>query len=176
MPEREGRSGVGAGDGESGSAASRFAARVSARRGAGSGSGPGGEPLTLAQRTRSGPGSVLIAVYGIFALAATARSALQITTKFSHAPLAYSLSAFAAVVYVVATVMLVRGDGASRRVAFASCAVELVGVLVIGALSVLEPSWFPEATVWSDFGGGYGYVPLVLPVLGLLWLRRTRRG
>ncbi|AXX32402.1 membrane protein [Actinosynnema pretiosum subsp. pretiosum] len=167
---------MGAGDGESGSAASRFAARVSARRGAGSGSGPGGEPLTLAQRTRSGPGSVLIAVYGIFALAATARSALQITTKFSHAPLAYSLSAFAAVVYVVATVMLVRGDGASRRVAFASCAVELVGVLVIGALSVLEPSWFPEATVWSDFGGGYGYVPLVLPVLGLLWLRRTRRG
>ncbi|GAA2696649.1 MULTISPECIES: hypothetical protein [Actinosynnema] len=143
---------------------------------AGRGGASGGEPLTLAQRTRSGPGSLLIAVYGIFALAATARSALQITTKFSHAPLAYSLSAFAAVVYVVATVMLVRGDGASRRVAFASCAVELVGVLVIGALSVLEPSWFPEATVWSDFGGGYGYVPLVLPVLGLLWLRRTSRG
>ncbi len=163
---------MGEGDGEPGSAASRFADRVSSR---GAGSGSGGEPLTLAQRTRSGPGSVLIAVYGIFALAATARSALQITTKFSHAPLAYSLSAFAAVVYVVATVMLVRGDGASRRVAFASCAVELVGVLVIGALSVLEPGWFPEATVWSDFGGGYGYVPLVLPVLGLLWLRRTRR-
>ncbi|ATE56050.1 hypothetical protein [Actinosynnema pretiosum] len=173
MPEREERSGVGAGDGEPGSAASRFADRVSSR---GAGSRSGGEPLTLAQRTRSGPGSVLIAVYGIFALAATARSVLQITTKFSHAPLAYSLSAFAAVVYVVATVMLVRGDGASRRVAFASCAVELVGVLVIGALSVLEPGWFPEATVWSDFGGGYGYVPLVLPVLGLLWLRRTRRG
>ena len=33
---------------------------------------------------------------------------------------------------------------------------------------------FPDATVWSSYGGGYGYVPLVLPVLGLLWLRRTR--
>jgi hypothetical protein len=25
--------------------------------------------------------------------------------------------------------------------------------------------------VWSDFGIGYGFVPVVLPILGLLWLR-----
>jgi len=29
--------------------------------------------------------------------------------------------------------------------------------------------------VWSGFGQGYGYVPLVLPFLGLLWLWRTGR-
>lgn len=128
----------------------------------------------LARTTRSGPGRLLIAVYGIFALAATARSAVQITTRFDQAPLAYLLSAFAAVVYVLATVTLALGSRASRRVALASCAVELAGVLVVGAISHLEPAWFPDATVWSHFGSGYGYIPLVLPVLGLLWLRRTR--
>ena len=40
---------------------------------------------------------------------------------------------------------------------------ELAGVLVVGATSLLVPEEFPDATVWSEFGAGYGYVPLVLP-------------
>ncbi|MCS7475269.1 hypothetical protein ACFFQW_29590 [Umezawaea endophytica] len=132
------------------------------------------EPTTdLSEATRSGPGRLLIAVYGIFALAATARSAVQIGTRFSEAPLPYLLSAFAALVYILATVALARGDGTSRRVAFVSCAVELAGVLVVGAVSLLVPDAFPDATVWSGFGSGYGFIPLVLPVLGLLWIRRV---
>ncbi|MBW4716392.1 hypothetical protein [Saccharothrix obliqua] len=130
-------------------------------------------PDALAEATRSGPGRLLIAVYGIFALAAAARSAVQIATRFDQAPVAYLLSALAAVVYVLATVTLAVGSRASRRVAFLSCAVELVGVVVVGAVSLLVPAWFPDATVWSGFGSGYGFIPLVLPVLGLLWLRRT---
>ncbi|MEV0680754.1 hypothetical protein AB0I60_29985 [Actinosynnema sp. NPDC050436] len=131
-------------------------------------------PDAAPNATRSGPGRLLIAVYGIFALAATARSGVQIATRFGDAPVAYLLSALAAVVYLLATVTLAVGSRGSRRVAFGSCAVELGGVLVVGAVSLLVPSWFPEATVWSGFGVGYGFVPLVLPVLGLLWLRRTR--
>jgi cytochrome bd-type quinol oxidase subunit 2 len=123
--------------------------------------------------TRSGPGRLLIAVYAVFALAATARSAVQIATRFDRAPLAYLLSAFAALVYVVATIGLARGSRTSRRVATVSCSVELVGVVTVGAVSVLVPHLFPDATVWSGFGAGYGFVPLVLPVLGLLWIRRT---
>ena len=129
----------------------------------------------LPARTRSGPGRLLIAVYAIFALAATARSAVQIGTRFDEAPLAYLLSAFAGVVYIVATVCLARGNRASRRVATVSIVVELVGVLTVGTLSLLDPQAFPDATVWSGYGSGYGFVPLVLPVLGLWWLRRTAR-
>lgn len=121
---------------------------------------------------RRGPGRVLVAVYAIFALAASARSAVQLGTRFGDAPVAYSLSAFAAVVYVVATVTLAVG---ARRVALAACAVELAGVLTVGTLSLVEAAAFPDATVWSGFGAGYGFVPLVLPPLGLLWLRRTSR-
>ena len=123
--------------------------------------------------TRSGPGVILVAVYGVLALAATGRSVLQITEYFSRAPVAYLLSALAAVIYIVATVALARGGRTSRRVAYAAIGIELAGVLVVGTLSYLVPSAFPDKTVWSHFGSGYGFVPLVLPVLGLWWLRHT---
>ena len=126
-----------------------------------------------AEATRSGPGRVLIAVYAVFALSAAARSAVQIGTRFSQAPVAFSLSAVAALVYVVATYCLARATATTRRVATISLVVELVGVLVVGALSLTASSLFPEPTVWSEFGQGYGFVPLVLPVWGLFWLRRT---
>jgi hypothetical protein len=120
--------------------------------------------------TRSGPGRLLIAVYAVFALSATARSGVQIATRFSEAPLAYTLSAAAALIYIVATVGLIRGWS---LVVLIACTVELLGVLTVGTLSVLDSTAFPHATVWSVFGRGYGFVPLVLPVLGLLWIRRT---
>jgi hypothetical protein len=113
---------------------------------------------------------MLVAVYGIFAVAATSRSAVQLATRFDQAPVAYLLSAFAAVVYVLATVALALD---SRRIALLACTVELVGVIAVGAAGLVVPQAFPDATVWSFFGIGYGFVPLVLPVLGLLWLRRT---
>ena len=118
-----------------------------------------------------GPGRVLVALYGVFAVAAGARAAVQIAARFDEAPVAYLLAALAAVVYVVATVALARGGRAGRRTAAIACGVELAGVLVVGTLSLLDPAAFPDETVWSGFGSGYGFVPLLLPVLGLLWLR-----
>jgi Na+-driven multidrug efflux pump len=109
----------------------------------------------------------------VFALAASARAGVQIATRFDEAPLAYALSAFSAVVYIVATGALARGGPRARRVAWVACGIELVGVLVIGAFSLLDPAAFPDETVWSGFGQGYLFIPLVLPVLGLTWLRRT---
>ncbi len=117
---------------------------------------------------------MLIAIYGTFALAATARALYQLSTKFSEAPVAYLLSAFSGLVYVLATVALVRAGRRWWTVAVTAVSVELVGVLVVGTLSIIDPAAFPDETVWSLFGRGYGYVPLVLPVLGLYWLRLTR--
>lgn len=127
------------------------------------------------QPTNSGPGRVLVAVYAVFAISASARAGIQIATHFDEAPVAYLLSAFAAAVYVVATVALARSSAMSRRVALVACSVELAGVLVVGTLSVVWSDAFPDETVWSGYGRGYGFVPLVLPVLGLLWLRRSAR-
>jgi hypothetical protein len=114
---------------------------------------------------------VLVAVYAVFALSASARSIVQIATDFDAAPLAYSLSAVAAVVYIVATFALARGI---RPLAWTACGVEAIGVFVVGTISVTASQDFPDATVWSVYGQGYGYVPAVLPLLGLAWLWRTR--
>lgn len=115
---------------------------------------------------------VLVAVYAVFAVAAGARSAVQLTTEFDAAPLAYSLSAVAAAVYLVATIALRRTSERARRVAIAACGIEAVGVVVVGTLSLVQGDWFPDQTVWSDYGIGYGFVPLVLPFVGLWWLLR----
>jgi drug/metabolite transporter (DMT)-like permease len=122
-----------------------------------------------------GLGRVLVALYGVFALAAGSRAAVQLATRFSEAPLAYVLSAVAAVVYVAAAVGLLRGGRGGWRTALVACLVELTGVLVVGVLSLADRDAFPDETVWSGFGSGYGYVPLVLPVLGLLYLRAQAR-
>lgn len=130
---------------------------------------------SLRQATRTGFGRFLIAVYAVFAVAATSRSVVQLTTRFDVAPFAYVLSAVAALVYIVATVGLARATEASRKVVTVSCVIELVGVIAIGALSYIQPQDFPDATVWSHFGQGYVFIPVVLPIAGLWWLRRTRR-
>src|SRR3984957_9847191 len=121
--------------------------------------------------TRTGPGRLLVAIYALFALSASARAGVQIATKFSNAPVAYLLSAFAGLVYILATVTLAVGSPAARRIAVLSCSIELAGVLAVGTWSLADPATFPDATVWSGYGSGYGFVPLVLPVFGLLWLR-----
>lgn len=117
----------------------------------------------------------IVALYAVLSAAALGRSTYQILTKFDEAPLAYTLSGVAAVVYVVATIAVaLSARGALRSLALVTVSFELLGVLGIGVISVLEPSLFPDATVWSHFGAGYIFIPLVLPVLGLWWLRQSR--
>src|SRR4030095_14602521 len=111
-----------------------------------------------ATRTNTGAGRARIAVYGLFALAATARASVQLATRYSEAPLAYLLSAVAGVIYIVATFTLARGRRASPRIAWAAILLELVGVLTVGTLSLVDPAAFPRATVWSLYGIGYGFV------------------
>ncbi len=123
----------------------------------------------------TGIGRVLVIVYAVMALAATGRSFVQIVRRFDEAPLAYSLSALAAVVYVLATLALVF---ARRRgwytVAWVAIVFELTGVLVVGVLSLVLPELFQHETVWSLFGRGYLFIPLVLPIFGIWWLRTHR--
>jgi hypothetical protein len=122
----------------------------------------------------TGAGRVLLLVYGIFAVSAGARAGVQIATKFSEAPLAFLLSGLAALVYLAATVGLAVGGTRGRLVALTGCSIELVGVLVVGTLSIADKAAFPDDTVWSRYGSGYGYIPLVLPLIGLWWLWRHR--
>jgi hypothetical protein len=118
---------------------------------------------------------LLVWLYGVMSVGAVSRSVLQIVTEFDRAPLAYTLSALAAVVYVFITYTLVRGGETARRAALVCCAAELVGVLTVGTWTLVDPGAFPDATVWSDYGYGYVFIPVLLPATGILWLRKARR-
>ncbi|WP_445399794.1 hypothetical protein ACSMX9_03220 [Streptomyces sp. LE64] len=133
-------------------------------------------PRAPGGRTRliSGPGTLLLWLYGVMVVGAVSRSVVQITTDFGRAPLAYALSAVAGLVYGFITYSLVRGGEKARRAALVCCAVELAGVLVVGTWTVLDPSAFPDTTVWSEYGMGYLFIPVLLPLTAVYWLRRAR--
>jgi hypothetical protein len=129
----------------------------------------------MSETTRStgtGFGRVVVFVYGILAFAATGRATFELVSKFSEAPVPYALSVVAALVYIVATWALATDR---RTIALGAVCFELVGVLAVGLSSLLWTDEFPEASVWSDFGVGYGWVPLVLPLVGLWWILRGSR-
>ncbi|WP_156721539.1 hypothetical protein [Streptomyces apocyni] len=134
----------------------------------------GGQPTDT--RLISGPGLVLVWLYGVMVVGAVSRSIYQISADYERAPLAYTLSAVAAVVYAFITYTLVRGGETARKAALVCCAAELVGVVVVGAWTVLAPDAFPDATVWSRFGMGYLFIPVLLPVTAVYWLRRPSPG
>ncbi|RZE07315.1 hypothetical protein [Streptomyces albidoflavus] len=136
---------------------------------------PAGEAAVEPRRKLvTGPGTLLVWVYGVMVVGAVSRSAYQIATEFDRAPLAYTLSAVAAVVYAFITYTLVRGGERARVAALVCCAVELAGVVLVGIWTLADPSAFPDSTVWSEFGRGYLFIPVILPVTGILWLRRPR--
>jgi hypothetical protein len=121
----------------------------------------------------AGAGGVLALGYGFFTLASGSRGAVQLISHFDRAPVAYVLSGVAAVTYGVNTVVVARTDhDHGGRLAAGLFVVELIGVLAVGIASLVRTDWFPDASVWSGFGSGYGFVPLALPLLGLLWLRK----
>ncbi len=119
------------------------------------------------QQTGRGVGNLVIAVYGVFALSATVRASYQLLRKYDEAPMAYWLSLVAAIIYVVATYALAKNK---IKLAQNTLIFELLGVLTVGALSLLAPEFFAHPTVWSYFGIGYGFIPLLLPVFGLWWI------
>lgn len=123
-----------------------------------------------------GPGRLLVLLYGVFTVAAASRSTYQLIAQYDEAPLAYVLSAVSAAVYAFITLSLVRGGEGARKAALVCCAAELLGVLLVGTWTLADRSAFPDETVWSDYGMGYLFIPIMLPVTGLFWLRRARAG
>jgi hypothetical protein len=130
--------------------------------------------MTEAATGRSGAHQVLLALYALFTLAAGARSVVQLVTRAEEAPFAYTLSLLAACTYALGWVAIRQASAGRTRFASVMLWIELAGVLTVGTLSLARPDWFGDASVWSGYGIGYGFVPLVLPVAGLLWLRRQK--
>ena len=138
---------------------------------------PQRSPGTKPPRRIHGIGAVLVTIYAILAIGATSRAVFQMLTEYSVAPISITLSGLSGVIYVLATIALILPGRSWYRVAWVTISFELLGVVTIGTLSLVVPNIFADMnSVWSYYGFGYVFVPLVLPVLGMLWLRRHRPG
>ena len=126
----------------------------------------------MSENAGLGAGRLLIAVYAVFALSATARASYQLFREFDEAPVAYTLSLVSALTYILVTVALTKSGEKWAKIATATVWFELFGVLAVGTASLALPSLFNHPSVWSGFGIGYGFLPVLLPVLGLIWLSR----
>ena len=129
----------------------------------------------MAKTQTLGIGRLLISVYGIFALSATARASYQLFRKFDDAPVAYSLSLLSAITYILVTISLTKQSERWAQVSTTLVIFELVGVVTVGVLSLALPELFKHPSVWSEFGVGYGFLPLALPILALIWLGRRSK-
>ncbi|MGQ0632399.1 MAG: hypothetical protein ACT4P1_15370 [Sporichthyaceae bacterium] len=134
----------------------------------------GTEPVAEQERAPlrgAGPLAVIGAAYTILALAAAGRAGVQLAEDPGRAPFAYGLTAVAAVIYLAGAILLRMSTAGARAAARVVCQVELAGVLIVGTLSLFQRDWFPEASVWSLYGVGYAFIPLVLPPAALWYLR-----
>jgi uncharacterized membrane protein YdcZ (DUF606 family) len=129
----------------------------------------------MSENTGLGVGRLLVAVYAVFALSATARASYQLIREFDQAPVAYTLSLVSALTYILVTVALTRKGAQWAKLARATVWFELFGVLAVGTASFLAPTLFNHPSVWSGYGIGYGFLPLLLPILGLIWLSRRSK-
>ena len=127
------------------------------------------------KKSNTGAVRILIFAYGVLAFAAIGRSSFELATKFDKAPVPYALSAVAAVFYVLATISLVKKGKFFNRLATWILSFELLFVVTVGLVTTVDESLFPAHTVWSNFGASYGFTPLALPIIGLVWLSRERK-
>lgn len=127
------------------------------------------------KKSNIGAVRILIFAYGVLAFAAIGRSSFELATKFGNAPVPYTLSAIAAVFYVLATISLIRKGQFFNRLATWILSFELAFVIGVGLTTTIDSTLFPAHTVWSNFGIGYGFTPLALPIIGLFWLSRERK-
>lgn len=115
-------------------------------------------------------GQILAVSYPVLALSTGARATYQLCCKPGVTDyFAPSLSAVASLFYLLATIGFIVRRPWAWYLAVGLLAFETAGVLLVGSLSLLRPGLIGH-TAWTHFGQDYGFLPLLQPVLGLVWL------
>lgn len=127
---------------------------------------------TTRKQASRGAADVLGFFYGLWSFSALGRSSYEYLFKPNVATYVPAhLSTFVGALYILIIVGLRKRSPRWWWLTLALLIVELTGVLLVGTIDVI---WhpFPYATVWSKYGIGYFFMPLVLPFAGLTYLLR----
>lgn len=109
----------------------------------------------------------LALLYLFWAIALCSRAVWQYVTRDGDLTPTH-LSMVAGLIYLAIVGWAWRGH---RTALVAGLTIEIIGVITI---SIGECYWpLPYASAWSGFGSGYLWMPLILPILGLIQLIRS---
>ena len=109
----------------------------------------------------------LALIYLFWATALCSRAIWQYTTRSGNL-LPTHLSLVAGIIYLAIVVWAWRGH---RTALIIGLSIEIIGVIAISISEFLWP--LPYASAWSGFGAGYLWMPLILPIVGLIQLIRS---
>jgi hypothetical protein len=129
--------------------------------------------MVVDRKAARGAPDVLAFFYGLWAFSALGRSSYEYLLKNPRPAnlVPAHLSTFVGLLYIFIIVGLRRRSPRAWWVTLALLSVELAGVLIVGTLDVVWRA-FPYATVWSQYGRGYFFMPLLLPFVGLAYMLR----
>lgn len=131
---------------------------------------PHARSLTDARRPARGWGRLLVAVFAVFGVVVLAPAVGALARAEDGAGPA-SLDVLSALGYLVLAACVAHNGRRVRMVGWVALATEAVGLVTV---SLLGPE---TATAWSGWGSAWGYLPVVLPLVGAaqMWLNDPRR-
>lgn len=125
------------------------------------------------RRPSWGLGRIVMVLFWLFGLL-TAVPALVALIRATDTPIGPRLIAvLAGLVYLVIAVGITHNGRKMRFIAWAATTVALVGSLITGLFELGTDHAAAVTSAWSRFGADYWYVPLVLPLIGFVWLWRS---
>lgn len=122
-------------------------------------------------RPRSlGLGRIVLAVYWIFGLVTSAIAVVDLVNHGQGALGPRFVSLLGGLVYLVAAAALTHNGRRMRVVGWSCVVVELLGPIIVGLVGLGIPEVSGARSVWADFGADFWYLPIAIPVVGLVWL------
>jgi hypothetical protein len=110
-----------------------------------------------------------VALYGFWSVAVLSRAVSQYLTH-PAVGIPTHISLLAGLIYVAITVCAWHGLLRPVRIGLW---IEVVGVVVVSIAEEFRP--LPYVSAWSNYGAGYLWLPIILPIAGLILAYRNAR-